>query len=173
MNRFHFQWNCVAATTGRCLNMGSKEDPAKLKRLGDRVLNCDISTWDTDYQQEIELDVVMDCRKPWPFEDNSAEIVVFGDILEHLYLVEATFALTEAYRVANKLCVTVPTEANTHRIQGGEDLWERPEGNRGHCMDWTSDLLCETLTSVGWTVITIEKTFNGIVPLELLLYAEK
>lgn len=174
LNRFDFQREWVARTTGTVLNIGSKEDPAKLKRdFGDRVLNCDISTWDTDYNKELDIDVVMDCRETWPFDNDSAELIVMGDVLEHLYLVEALEALSEAYRVSSKICITVPAYANSHRIKGGAELWERPDGSRGHCQNWYPELMKIALNHARWGEIFIKVTDGVVVPEGLLVYAEK
>lgn len=173
MNRFRFQRACVEKTQGRVLNIGSKEDPALLKSYGaERVLNCDITTWDSDYQRRISIDVVMDCREWWPFEDKSAEMVVFGDILEHLYLDEAIFALEEAIRVADKLCITVPGWADKHRREHGGEQWVAPEGNRGHCIDWSEALLRSVLEKIGWEIIEFHTIDYEIVPEGYLVYAE-
>lgn len=174
MSRFAFQNQCVSNTTGIVLNIGSKEDPAHLKgNHGDRVLNCDITTWDSDYRIHVPIDVVMDCRKEWPFSDNYAELVVMGDILEHLYEKEAIAALKEASRVASKLCITVPMNANTHRLQGQADLWERPEGGRGHCTDWGVDNISDVLQEAGWQAKEIRIVDGVVVPEGMLIYAEK
>jgi len=174
MDRFSFQRQCVAETTGVVLNIGSKEDPAHLKAdFGDRVLNCDISMWDTDYEQEIPIDVVMDCREPWPFDKDYAELVVMGDILEHLYEWEAVNALINAANVANKLCITVPMNANTHRVKGGAELWERLDGSRGHCTDWNASNMLTTLGEAGWHCTFVEVIPGIIVDEGLLVKAER
>jgi len=174
LDRFAFQNQCVGNTTGIVLNVGSKEDPAHLKgNFGDRVLNCDITTWDSDYRIHVPIDVVMDCRNKWPFDDNYAELVVMGDILEHLYEVEAHIALKEAARVAIKICITVPMNANSHRLQGGAELWVRPEGGRGHCMDWGVDNMTGALRDAGWQVIQIHVVDGVVVPEGLLVEAER
>ena len=173
MNRFEFQRMCVANTSGIVLNIGSKEDPARLKELNPKTLNCDISTWDSDYKQNIPIDVVFDCREMWPFKDDAAELVVMGDILEHLYNSEALSALSEAARVANKLCITVPMSANSHRLQGGAELWERPDGSRGHCTDWGIDNMTDILNEAGWLITELHIVDGVVVPEGLLVRAER
>ena len=46
-------------------------------------------------------DVVMNALEPWPWESESAELVVFHHVLEHFGCGEATPAIREAWRVLN------------------------------------------------------------------------
>src|SRR3954469_4606329 len=110
--RFSFQRLCVAQTTGYVLNVGCNEDPANLKGVDpERVINCDIEATDSYLEgRPNKVDVLFDCTKEWPFPDDYAELAVFGDIIEHLYPPEAVAALTEAKRVAEKVCITLPRD---------------------------------------------------------------
>jgi hypothetical protein len=164
---------CVANTSGIVLNVGSKEDPARLKELNPNTLNCDISTWDSDYEQHMSIDSVFDCREMWPFKNDAAELVVMGDILEHLYYDEALSALKEAARVAIKLCITVPMNANSHRLQGGAELWERSDGSKGHCFDWGTDNMTDVLRESGWNPKELHIIDGVVVPEGLLVRAER
>jgi SAM-dependent methyltransferase len=43
-----------------------------------------------------------DATKPWPYEDESFDLVVCLDTLEHIYLDDIPFVIREIYRVARK-----------------------------------------------------------------------
>lgn len=119
MARFPFQRECVAEalakSTGVVLNVGSYNDPGRLRQVfGSRVLNCDISDHFPHRGENghcYDLEHQYDCRQPWPFEDGEAEMVVLGDILEHLTWAEMRVCLTEARRVSRGLCITVPRDS--------------------------------------------------------------
>lgn len=56
-------------------------------------------------------DIVMNALEPWPWEDGSADMVVFHHVLEHFGCGEATPAIQEAWRVlapGGSLLVFVP-----------------------------------------------------------------
>lgn len=152
--RLQFQREQVSKTTGNVINVACKEDPAHLKSIfGDRVINADISEIDTDYGVPIPIDVVMDCRKVWPFENDSAELVVMAEILEHLYVNEATFALMEARRVAPKLALTLPYDHTLPLGNDYSDTWTVDSGARGHCTGWTEEGLRQLLENIGFKII--------------------
>jgi SAM-dependent methyltransferase len=83
----------------KILNVGSKEDPAKLKQdFG--AINIDINKFEN-------VDVIADARM-LPFKDKSVDVVVLGDCLEHMANPEK--AVEEARRVSRGLIVaTIPT----------------------------------------------------------------
>lgn len=111
MDRFRFQREVAAKYTGTILNVGCNEDPAGLGGMPN-VINCDLHTANGD--RPYPVDKVFDCAEDiWPFEDNSVDLVVFGDILEHLYPDECLRALKETRRVARNVCATLPRD---HRI---------------------------------------------------------
>ncbi|SRR5713101_1536700 len=110
--RFDFQRQCVARTTGTVLNIGANDDPAGLKEtFGTRVINCDDRVYDVVLKKPLVIDWVFDCSKRWPFDNDEAELVVLGDILEHLLPAQQIVCLAEAWRVAPSLCITVPNDA--------------------------------------------------------------
>ena len=95
------------ASVGSVLNVGSKEDPARLRELG--AVNLDVKLVDEDYGRSIEdvVDVVGDAES-LPFRDKSFDTVVLGDVLEHLD--DPLRAVAEARRVARRRVVaTVPS----------------------------------------------------------------
>lgn len=160
--RFGFQRNCLANTTGIVLNVGCDEDPARLKSIApDRVINCDINTYNEHMQRPNLIDVVMDVREPWPFPDNFAELTIFGDILEHLYPSEAVGALSEARRVSSKLCLTVPEDSRWEEDGVATDA----QGGRTHCTTWDEEHVCMLLEESGWLNVEEWRTVDyGFVP---------
>lgn len=157
--RFNFQRLCAADTSGIVLNVGANDDPANLKSIApDRVINCDIEEHDSYLNRPNKVDVLFDVRGRWPFEDDYAELVVFGDILEHLYPEEALLALREANRVSEKLCVTVPRD---NRFE--ESGVDEKNGYRTHCFEWTEHDVLDLLSATGWEVeIWMQVDYNFV-----------
>ena len=152
--RFEFQRSCLSSTFGYVLNVGSYDDPAQLKQMApDRVLNCDLVDWSG-------VDVVMDCRGKWPFKDDFAELVIMGDIIEHLYYNEALGALTEAHRVSQKLCITVPHDSRWET----DGIAVDEHGGRTHCYTWSREELEKVLEDAGWKIDGEEEVDYGFVP---------
>jgi hypothetical protein len=167
--RFGFQRACVAMTEGIVLNVGANEDPAHLKAsFGERVINCDIEATDSYLNRPNNVDVLFDCTQPWPFEDDHAELVVFGDILEHLYPNEAYGALLEARRVSDKLCITVPKDDRW--VEGGV---EKKNGYRTHCYRWDEDRVTMLLQETGWSVVDWKTVDYYFVPEGYFILAER
>lgn len=163
-SRFTYQADRTREAEGIVINMGSDDDPAGLKSLG-QVINCAI--WN-----QTGVDVVMDCTAPWPFEDNYADLVVFGDILEHLMLYEIHFALGEAKRVANKICITVPEDGRTIDPETGVVQWSWfNEGGRSHCTLVTEELLRDALEITGWKILDWQTVDYTFVPRGFFVYA--
>lgn len=170
--RFLFQRSCVAQTTGICLNVGANEDPAQLKAIDpDRVINCDIEATDSYLDgRPNKVDVLFDCTKPWPFPDDSADLVVFGDIIEHLYPQEALEALREARRVARRMCITVPRDNRFETDEQG--VLQSETGYRTHCYEWTEDRLTMLLAESGWRVSEWQTVDYFFVPEGYFILAE-
>mgnify|MGYP001571871310 CR=1 FL=1 len=83
------------------LNIGSGQ-----RRL-DGWVNCDVQSRPPDQVP----DLLFDARGRWPFEDNSADIVLLHQVYEHFHLSEGRPVLQEAHRVlapGGRLIVTVP-----------------------------------------------------------------
>lgn len=116
--RFDFQRGAVHNSKGFVINAGCNEDPAALKAMApERVINTDLERFDSGMNRPNLVDKVMDITsmKDWTtiFAPNSAELVVFGDVLEHLSPDAMVAALTGAYYVAPRVCITIPED---HRI---------------------------------------------------------
>lgn len=163
VSRFSYQQNCLAGTTGFVLNVGSYDDPAYLKSMAkDRVFNCDINAWDG-------VDYIMDCREEWPFPDNFAELVIMGDILEHLFPPEALRALSEAHRVSLKLCLTVPEDSRHEGNGYGTDS----VGAKSHCYTWTEDRIIVLLQDTGWQIVDWQEVDYNFVPRGFFILSQR
>lgn len=151
--RFTYQrecvWSALADLDGLILNVGCNEDPANLKAIDpQRVVNCDIFAMDTVMDRPNRVDVLFDCaRDTWPFSPDEAALVVLGDILEHLKPEEIEYALTEARRVGQRLCITVPCD--TRETNNDDEANKYPRG-AVHRTVVTEKLLCEALDVTGW-----------------------
>lgn len=113
--RFDFQRGACRHSEGIILHIGCNEDPAKLKVLfGGRIINCDRTDWDETMGRANLVDKVFDWEQTWPFSNNSAELVVFNDCLS--LLPSSIPVLKEAYRIANRIALTIPS--GTSGVQG-------------------------------------------------------
>ncbi len=159
--RFEYQREKVMNTTGTVLNIGANEDPAQLKSIApDRVINCDLTEHDLVMDRPNEVDIIFDARDTWPFEDNSAELVVLGDILEHLYDEEIVRVFCEARRVAERACITVPKDPRFQQDGVGVDA----AGGRSHCNLIDRERLITMLEYTGWFVREIQIVDYHFVP---------
>lgn len=153
--RFDFQRQCVraalAASDLLVINCGCNDDPAHLKAESpDRVLNCDLFAHDTVIDRRNAVDVLFDAaRDRWPFADDDAELVVLGDILEHLKPTEILATLREARRVSLSLCITVPRDERDSNCDEVADSMPRGAVHRTIVTD---ELLRHLLEEAGWTV---------------------
>jgi len=153
--RFDFQRECarraLAELDGFCLNVGCNNDPGALKGVDpQRVINCDLFAYDTVGGWDNATDVTFDAAHDrWPFKDRTCALVVLGDILEHMKPVEIDHVLTEARRVAFRLCITVPED--TRETTTDERADEYPQG-AVHRTIVTEGLLRSLLTEAWWEV---------------------
>lgn len=95
MNRIEFQ---LSRSVGKILNIGCGDDPAK---FGASATHLDIDHWN------LPNFVHGDCHF-LPFENDSFDTAVLGDVLEHCSDPEK--AVKEAARVAHRVIITVPEE---------------------------------------------------------------
>lgn len=161
--RYDFQIACASqAAPGRVLNVGCNEDPSKLReRFGGRVVNCDREGYDEHMKRPNVVDRIFDCLEmPWPFEDDSAELVVLGDILEHFPVVESVRALVEARRIANTVCVTVPED--TRIDEAVEHAKWKPGVYNLHTKTITRDVLQQLFDESGWELDWVVDGLWGI-----------
>lgn len=157
--RYDFQIDVCIKHPGTILNVGCNEDPAELhKRFGDRVVNCDLQAVDEHLGHRNAATVIFDCLElPWPFEDNTANLVLFGDILEHFTPDAIRTALHEAARVSPRVAITVPEDTRIDEKQTQAD-WETNRGVKGgytlHTTILTRPLLLDLLADTRWVPLT-------------------
>lgn len=66
---------------------------------------------------------VHDATQPWPYEDESFDLVTALDFFEHVFIEDLPFVESELYRVSRKWCFLLIAVAGTGGLQG-----EGPEG---------------------------------------------
>lgn len=66
---------------------------------------------------------VHDATQPWPYEDESFDLVTALDFFEHMFIEDLPFVESELYRVSRKWCFLLIAIAGTGGLQG-----EGPEG---------------------------------------------
>jgi hypothetical protein len=156
--RFPFQADCVrralAELDGPAVNCGANEDPAHLKQIDPaRVINCDLFDHDQVLDRPNQVDRIFDAaRDRWPFKRRECAIVVLGDILEHLAPIEIHFALKEARRVSQRLCVTVPQDDREENNNERADLYPRGAVHRTVVSE---DMLRGALAAAGWNIVDL------------------
>ena len=154
--RFDFQRECASEFDGWVLNVGANDDPANLAALGN-VINCDIR----DYPG---VDKHFDCTEDrWPFDDDFADLVIFGDIVEHMYPEEFRRALKEAHRVARNLCITLPKDERIFDPGYFEAIEGQPKGHV-HVFAYTPEHLEQILQEEGWEINTLRVVDYVFVP---------
>lgn len=150
--RYDFQIACARQANGRVLNVGCNEDPPQLRqRFGNRIVNCDREGWDEHMNRPNAVDRIFDALVfPWPFEDDSAEMVLLGDILEHFPAEKSIEVLKEARRIAQTVCVTVPEDT---RIDEAAEHAKWREGTYNlHTTIVTREVLDRLFAESGWEV---------------------
>lgn len=84
------------------IGIGNKTVSRYLQQNGYDVTTC-------DYNEHLEPDYVADIRQ-LPFDDNSFDVVLVCEVLEHLPWSDVSQALSELHRVAGDYCIiSVPT----------------------------------------------------------------
>jgi hypothetical protein len=149
--RFVFQRQVCAQFKGVVLDVGCNDDPAHLRgTYGERIIRIDKERIDGALGYAIDADYYFDAGlDTWPFEDDAAELVLFGDTLEHLYPPEAMHALNEARRVAPNLAVTVPND-----VRVTEGTIEKCGSY--HVVQVTETYLKRLLADAGWDVVSFQ-----------------
>lgn len=148
--RFDFQIAACAHAKGRVLNIGANEDPAQLReRFGSKIINSDLMAFDAGMNRPNIVDDIFDMTEfPWPYADDYADMVLMGDVLEHMPFDVIVGCMTEAKRVAREMCVTVPED---HRMDEALALknWKKGEYNE-HTTCCTKEVLHEAMSKAGW-----------------------
>ena len=163
VKRFYWQQQIVQQFSGPVLNIGSNEDPARLKEcFGYRVLNCDFEAFDSELKRPNNVDIIFDAvRDPWPFPDNYANLVIMGDMLEHLLVPDIQEILSKAYRVGYHLAITVPRD---ERILTEKQKNETTNPYMYHQTVVTEELLKEQLEKTNWQILDWQTVDYDWVP---------
>lgn len=184
--RLDYQRLVVRQTPGTVLNMGCNTDPANLQKIfGERVVNHDFVTYDEWLKVDLPVDVTFDITGLWPstlgdFFDKSGErfdLVVMGDILEHVEEQGAVNALAEARKWAKKLCITVPNDDrlgpgwNSDGTRRPESEWVEAPGSY-HVQQVTAEKLRSWLEATGWKVTNWCEVPYGFCPVGYFVTAE-
>lgn len=147
--RFDFQIAACVHAKGRVLNVGANEDPAGLReRFGSKVINTDLMAFDAGMNRPNVVDDVFDMTEfPWPYDDGYADLVLMGDVLEHMPYEVIVDCLREAARVGREVAFTVPED---HRMDEAERrrLWQKGAYNE-HTTCCTEDVLRKALDEAG------------------------
>ena len=151
--RFDFFYEVCEEHPRRVLNVGSNDDggPGLREAFGPRIVNCDIETHDSKVGGRPNyVDLAFNCMDTWPLPDDSAEIALFGDVLEHLTPTGILEALTAARRVVSKVAITVPEDT---RINEAEMLarWSRA-ANNSHTTILTAVRIGALVEDAGWQI---------------------
>lgn len=164
--RYDWQIECCHRHEGLVLNVGCNEDPAKLQaRFGDRIVNCDLEAIDEHMGgRPNATDRVFNCLDfPWPCEDDEAELVIFGDILEHFTEAAMVLALEEARRVGSHVGITVPEDTRIDE-PAEQEKW-KAEAYNLHTTVVTREIIERAVRTAGWKITDIYSApwhFDGI-----------
>ena len=113
--RMRFQWSYfLQATNGSVLNIGCADDPLYFE---EGAHHFDLDDWSPYHERFTQGDA-----HELPFEDRSFEVVVLGDIIEHLY--DPKRAVLEAARVCS--CWLAMTIFEEWRLPGPGTLSRAP-----------------------------------------------
>lgn len=98
---------------------------AYARQAGIEAYGFDFSEWGVNegrYPQcKREWLKVHDATKPWPYPDNSFDLVTALDLLEHIYLDDVDFVISELYRVAKKWIFLQTAVAGSGGLQDREE----------------------------------------------------
>lgn len=156
--RYDWQIACCKALTGRVLNVGCNEDPSNLRRrFGNRVRNCDMEGWDEHMNRPNHVDEIWSAIVfPWPHLEDTVELVVLGDILEHFPPEKMIAICSEARRVGRYLCVTVPEDTRIDEAHQ-QSIYDDAAYNL-HTTVVTRAVIDDVLDAAGWEVL---ERFSG------------
>lgn len=74
------------------------------------------------YRCKAEWLKLHDATEPWPYEDNSFDLVVALDFFEHIYEKDLDFVIGELFRVASKYLFLQISVSVSGGLQGREDI---------------------------------------------------
>lgn len=172
IERFTFQRECALKYTGTVLNIGCNDDPASLGSLP-TVVNCDAYNRDPIAGYELPVDKVFDCTEDkWPFKDDSVDLVIYGDIIEHMYPDELKRALKETRRVAHNVCATLPYDERIFDHGYFEAIKDQPKGSV-HVFAYKEEQIREIFKEAGFKIIRFEVVDYGFCPIGYFLEATR
>lgn len=98
------------------------------------VRNNDFAEKDIVLQADMSVSpgLLFDATGRWPLGDGEYDMVILGDVLEHVDAVGAIVMIDEARRVGKALCITVP---NDDRLGPG---WHT-DGSRDPEEEWVTE----------------------------------
>ena len=169
--RFQYQIDAVKLADKESekfiLNVGCNDDPASLKGYSEKVINCDIHSYDEIMGRENNVDKLFDCGiETWPFDDNSCSLVVFGDIVEHLSYDEIIHAFKEAGRVAEKIVITCPQDPRCE-----DQVIEGVPKGAVHITYTDETFLRDALSNSDLGLVELREIDYGFVPVGYLVTA--
>lgn len=98
-----------------------------------------------------------DATKHWPYPDNSFDLVVGLDIMEHIYLENLDFVINEIYRVAKKwiflqIATVDGVKEKGYTLKKGEPIPIAEDGRTwaGHVFVTTPDIWIEKFEREDW-----------------------
>lgn len=173
IERFTFQRECAAKYTGTVLNIGCATDPANLGHLNN-VVNCDNFDHSDITGEIFPVDKVFDATDDkWPFKNNSVDLVIFGDVIEHWYPEELRRALKEAARVAKNICATVPRDERIYDDPNYFDLIKDQAKGSCHVFVYSDRVLTEMFEEAGFDITRLDTVDYGFCPVGYFIEATK
>lgn len=161
--RFDWQRICIRDAiykdvSAKILNVGSNVDSANLRgTFPSHVRNSDFVMHDDTLDEDLPVDYIFDATEPWPDFEDRFDLVILGDILEHMEPEKAVLTLIEAGKAGDRLCITVP---NDDRLGPGwrsdgtrapEEEWNTTPGSY-HVQQVTEDKLRSWLEETKWYI---------------------
>jgi hypothetical protein len=164
IDRFNFQRSCAHKYTGLVLNVGCNTDPGHIKGAAPNVINCDAYEEDQFTREKLPVDAVFDCTEDrWPFENSSVDLVILGDIVEHMYPQEFERCLAECARVAIHLCITLPVDTRIEDDPNYKDkIADVPKG-MVHVHVYREPELRSFLSNAGFEITSFQAVDYGFV----------
>jgi SAM-dependent methyltransferase len=146
---YEFQRKMVRRLGGKVLNAACADDPAHLGDIG--ATNLDIQTLEghTGHDFSKCKNFVHGSVLKMPFPDESYDVVVLGEFIEHCKMEKAVEALLECRRVVKSgghIVLTFPLDARSVDEQRGTNVWPQeydPGITCAHQTWWTRPMQAE------------------------------
>jgi hypothetical protein len=97
-----------------------------------------------------------DATKPWPYLNRSFDLVTALDLLEHIYLDDLSFVISELYRVSNnwiflQIATVDGVKEKGYILKKGEPIpWQDGRTWAGHCTVMTEEFWYEKFEHDEW-----------------------